>query len=62
MIPVVGGIISGNRSAYKYLPDSIKDFLHPDDLVILFEKAGLKSIKAFPLTFGLTYLHEGYVS
>ncbi len=62
VIPVVGGIISGNRSAYKYLPDSIKDFLHPDDLVILFEKAGLKSIKAFPLTFGLTYLHEGYVS
>lgn len=62
VIPVLGGIISGNRSAYRYLPDSIQDFLHPDDLAVLFENAGLQSVKAFPLTFGLTYLHEGYVS
>ncbi|MBI5250928.1 MAG: bifunctional demethylmenaquinone methyltransferase/2-methoxy-6-polyprenyl-1,4-benzoquinol methylase UbiE [Desulfomonile tiedjei] len=62
VIPVLGGIISGNRSAYRYLPDSIQDFLHPDDLAALFQKAGLHSISEFPLTFGLTYLHEGYVS
>jgi len=61
VIPFVGGIISGNRSAYKYLPDSIQDFLNPDDLAALFEKAGLESVKAFPMTFGLTYLHEGCV-
>jgi demethylmenaquinone methyltransferase/2-methoxy-6-polyprenyl-1,4-benzoquinol methylase len=62
VIPFVGGLISGNKSAYTYLPDSIQDFLHPDDLTDLFDKAGLKSVKAFPLTFGLTYLHEGHVS
>lgn len=61
VIPLIGGIISGNSKAYRYLPDSIQDFLHPDDLAALFEKAGLQSVRAFPLTFGLTYLHEGCV-
>ena len=61
MIPILGGIISGNRAAYRYLPDSIQDFLTPDELSDLFECAGFKSINKFPLTFGLTYLHEGTV-
>jgi ubiquinone/menaquinone biosynthesis C-methylase UbiE len=62
MIPMLGGIISGNRSAYRYLPDSIQDFLTPDELSDLFESAGFTSINKFPLTFGLTYLHEGTVA
>jgi len=61
VIPVVGGLISGNSSAYHYLPDSIQDFLHPDQLADLFQSAGLRSVEEFPLTFGLTYLHEGLV-
>lgn len=59
MIPIVGGVISGNRDAYTYLPDSIQDFLTPEELGDLFKLAGFKSINKFPLTFGLTYLHEG---
>jgi len=59
MIPILGGMISGSRDAYRYLPDSIQDFLTPDQLSDLFESVGFKSIKTFPLTFGLTYLHEG---
>ncbi len=62
VMPVVGRLISGNSRAYRYLPDSIQDFLHPDQLSTLFEEAGLKSVKAFPLTFGITYLHEGIVA
>ncbi len=61
MIPLLGGLISGNRKAYRYLPDSIQDFLSPDELTGLFEQAGLHSVKTFPLTFGLTYVHEGVV-
>jgi demethylmenaquinone methyltransferase/2-methoxy-6-polyprenyl-1,4-benzoquinol methylase len=61
MIPILGGIISGNRLAYRYLPDSIQDFLTPDELSDLFESAGFTSTNKFPLTFGLTYLHEGTV-
>ncbi len=61
MIPILGGAISGNFKAYRYLPDSIQDFLSPEELTILFEKAGLRSVKTFPLTFGLTYVHEGVI-
>jgi demethylmenaquinone methyltransferase/2-methoxy-6-polyprenyl-1,4-benzoquinol methylase len=62
VIPFLGGLISRNPRAYTYLPDSIQDFLHPEDLSDLFQKAHLKSVSAFPLTLGLTYLHEGFVS
>ena len=61
VVPRVGRLISGNGSAYDYLSESIEDFLRPDELTRYFEKAGLVNIKAFPLTFGITYLHEGIV-
>lgn len=61
MIPLLGGVISGNPRAYRYLPDSIQDFLSPAELSELFEQAGMKSVRTFPLTLGLTYVHEGEV-
>ncbi len=61
VIPLVGRIISGDAGAYTYLPDSIQHFLHPDELTALYKEVGLVSVKAFPLTFGLTYLHEGVI-
>uniref|UniRef100_A0A7C4EYJ3 Demethylmenaquinone methyltransferase n=1 Tax=Desulfomonile tiedjei TaxID=2358 RepID=A0A7C4EYJ3_9BACT len=61
VIPFVGRMISGDAGAYRYLPDSIQHFLHPDELTSLYQQIGLRSVKAFPLTFGLTYLHEGVV-
>ena len=61
IIPLLGGLISGNRQAYQYLPDSIHDFLHPDEMTRLFREAGLQMIKAYPLSFGVTCLHEGVV-
>lgn len=61
MIPILGGVISGNPKAYRYLPDSIQDFLSPAQLTGLFQQAGLHSVKTFPLTFGLTYVHEGQI-
>jgi len=59
VIPRIGKIISGDGGAYEYLSSSIEDFLKPDELTSYFEQAGLHGIKAFPLTFGITYLHEG---
>ena len=61
IMPRLGGIVARNRGAYQYLPDSIQDFPGPDELSGLFERAGLGEIRAFPLNFDLTYLHEGVV-
>ena len=62
VIPAVGGFISRDRDAYRYLPDSVQGFLHPNEMRELFENAGFSQIKEYPLTFGITYLHEGIKS
>ena len=61
IIPRLGAMIARDPKAYRYLVDSIQDFIHPDILTSIFKDAGLKSIREFPLTLGITYLHEGIV-
>ena len=61
MIPLIGGLISRNFRAYRYLPDSIFGFLNPHELSSLMTQAGMESVSAYPLTFGITYIHEGVV-
>jgi len=61
VIPLLGRILAGNQASYQYLPDSIQDFLQPEELTKLMAEAGLTNIKEFPLTGGITYLHEGIV-
>lgn len=61
VLPRVGRVISGNKDAYDYLSNSIEDFLKPDELTEYFKQAGLHEIKVFPLTLGITCLHEGIV-
>lgn len=60
-IPLLGNIIARNVEAYKYLPASIQDFIHPDILTSMFRETGFTQVKAFPLTLGITYLHEGVI-
>lgn len=59
VIPVIGGIISGNFKAYNYLPDSIKDFLRPEELTAIMRGAGIERIEEIRMTMGITYLHLG---
>jgi len=61
VIPILGVMITRNKAAYNYLSESIQNFLHPDQLESVFDQAGLVDVCAFPLTFGITYLHEGIV-
>jgi len=61
VIPRLGRILAGNQAAYQYLPDSIQDFLRPEELTKLFKEAGLENIREFSMAGGITYLHEGTV-
>lgn len=49
ILPLVGGILSRNYRAYRYLPDSIEEFLTTDKLKIELQEAGFQPlcIKAF---------------
>jgi demethylmenaquinone methyltransferase/2-methoxy-6-polyprenyl-1,4-benzoquinol methylase len=40
-LPLIGGIISGQRAAYRYLPDSISRFPRPPQMFELIRAAGL---------------------
>jgi len=53
MLPFIGGIVSKNKTAYKYLPDSVEEFDEKVSLIDLLKEAGFKSVKKYKLTFGI---------
>lgn len=60
ILPRLGGALTGDRSAYKYLQTSAGRFPCGDDFVQLMrESADFASIDVTPLTFGIAYLYRG---
>ena len=53
ILPLIGGIISKNKTAYQYLPESVEEFDEKISLVDLLKEAGFKSVKKYKLTFGI---------
>jgi demethylmenaquinone methyltransferase/2-methoxy-6-polyprenyl-1,4-benzoquinol methylase len=59
VVPFVGGLISGQRDAYKYLPASAEAFLCPGELKTEMEKSGLHDVRYMMLMFNTVALHVG---
>ncbi|MFQ5848034.1 MAG: bifunctional demethylmenaquinone methyltransferase/2-methoxy-6-polyprenyl-1,4-benzoquinol methylase UbiE [Candidatus Methylomirabilales bacterium] len=59
LLPWIGGLVSGNRAAYEYLPASVDGFPLPEGLRALMEEAGFSQVSVHPLTFGIVTIHEG---
>ena len=59
LVPIMGGLISGQPDAYAYLPASADTFLRPDELKIEMEKAGLNEVGYTMLMFNTVALHVG---
>jgi demethylmenaquinone methyltransferase/2-methoxy-6-polyprenyl-1,4-benzoquinol methylase len=59
LVPIIGGLISGQRDAYAYLPASADVFLRPDELKAEMEKAGLREVRYTLLMFNTVALHVG---
>ena len=59
ILPRLGRLLSGNSTAYRYLPDSVGAFSTPEELVNLLRQAGFHDVAASPLTFGAVYLYTG---
>jgi demethylmenaquinone methyltransferase/2-methoxy-6-polyprenyl-1,4-benzoquinol methylase len=58
-VPVMGTLLSGHNSGYKYLRDTIKGF-YPNERVLGFmQDAGLTDVRAVPLTLGAATLFIG---
>ena len=59
VLPRLGGIVSGDASAYAYLPASVARFPTPDAFAGLMREAGFEDVRWRPLTGGIACLHRG---
>jgi demethylmenaquinone methyltransferase/2-methoxy-6-polyprenyl-1,4-benzoquinol methylase len=61
ILPVIAGVVTGDRGAYEYLCGSIEQFPGREAMSAEILRAGFKSVHATPLTFGIVALHEARV-
>ena len=59
LLPRIGGMISGSRSAYEYLPDSVSRFPDQETLSAMMSAAGFADVGFQNLTGGVAALHTG---
>lgn len=59
VLPFIGGVISGHRSAYKYLPKSVAHFPAEPELARRMTAAGFSNVKWESLSFGIAAIHVG---
>lgn len=61
VVPLLGGLVSGNREAYRYLPQSTDRFLDPESLASAMERAGFRDVTYRELSLGTVVIHVGRV-
>jgi demethylmenaquinone methyltransferase/2-methoxy-6-polyprenyl-1,4-benzoquinol methylase len=59
LLPLFGGLISGSKSAYEYLPQSVSRFPDQNELASLMKEAGFIEVSFQNLTGGIAALHLG---
>jgi demethylmenaquinone methyltransferase/2-methoxy-6-polyprenyl-1,4-benzoquinol methylase len=59
LLPLVGGLVSRHRSAYRYLPASVLAFPEPPALARLMETAGFGQVSWRLLLGGICAVHVG---
>lgn len=61
LLPWIGGLISGSRDAYTYLPESVRKFPVAPSLAIMMRTAGFADVSFEYLTGGIVALHIGRI-
>lgn len=56
ILPFVGGRLSGNFSAYRYLTESVLDFPSPAELALLMNRCGFGVVASRRLSLGIVHL------
>jgi demethylmenaquinone methyltransferase / 2-methoxy-6-polyprenyl-1,4-benzoquinol methylase len=59
-VSFVGGIVSGQRGAYRYLAHSAIHFFNPGELTVLLMEAGFSRVENRPLLCGVAAIHVAY--
>ena len=56
-LPFVGGLISGHKEAYRYLPKSILAFPKEDVIVPMLRSVGFQNVEVQKFTFGVCVMY-----
>ncbi|MFL6283125.1 MAG: bifunctional demethylmenaquinone methyltransferase/2-methoxy-6-polyprenyl-1,4-benzoquinol methylase UbiE [Pyrinomonadaceae bacterium] len=59
VLPHIGGLVSGSRGAYEYLPNSVSRFPDQKRLAELMRAEGFEGVEYSNLTGGIAALHTG---
>ena len=59
VLPLIGRLISGHRTAYQYLPRSVANFPVEEELARRMEAAGFTKVSWSSLSFGVAAIHVG---
>jgi demethylmenaquinone methyltransferase/2-methoxy-6-polyprenyl-1,4-benzoquinol methylase len=59
MVPVIGGLVAGTRTAYTYLPHSVAEFLSPEEIAVVMQDTGWRDVTFRRLTLGTVAVHVG---
>lgn len=59
VMPLIGGLLTGNRDAYTYLPQTAKAFPCAEAFTAVLRGVGLTNEQCLPMTGGISYLYQG---
>ena len=59
LLPFIGGVISGHRTAYRYLPQSVAHFPAEPELALRMRAAGFDDVRWTSLSLGIAAIHVG---
>ena len=59
VLPFVGGLVSGDYEAYRYLNTSIEGFPYGESFAELMRDAGFSTVRCHELSFGIATIYEG---
>ncbi len=57
VVPLLGGLVSGNFAAYRYLNKTIEKFPYGERFCRMLEQVGLKDARAIPLFGGVASIY-----
>lgn len=60
VLPPLGGLITGNRDAYRYLAESIRNFPAQDKFSDMISNAGLEQVTYRNLSAGIAAIHSAW--
>jgi len=59
IIPTLGGLLTGSRDAYRYLPETTEGFVTAEEMASRMAVAGFKKIAFQRFMFGTIAIHSG---